>query len=109
MLLGQVLFEYQKWDDAIKSFRKCIDVAEKQLDDKKEVQKKKRRKYKTKPESGLLIQKVKKKGLWHCNSKEKPWALALPLRLFSYILKKTIFDILIKVFAVFSGQLLPII
>ena len=44
MLLGQVLFEYQKWDDAIKSFRKCIDVAEKQLDDKKEVQKKKKKK-----------------------------------------------------------------
>ena len=30
--------------DAIKSFRKCIDVAEKQLDDKKEAQKKKKKK-----------------------------------------------------------------
>ena len=44
MLLGQVLFEYQKWDEAISSFRKCIDVAEKQYSDKKEVQKKKKKK-----------------------------------------------------------------
>ena len=44
MLLGQVLFEYQKWDEAIASFRRCIDVAEKQLSDKKEKQKKKKKK-----------------------------------------------------------------
>jgi hypothetical protein len=44
MLLGQVLFEYQKWDEAIEAFRKCIDVAEKELDDKKEKQKKKKKK-----------------------------------------------------------------
>ena len=44
MLLGQVLFEYQKWDEAIASFRKCIDVAEKQYSDKKEAQKKKKKK-----------------------------------------------------------------
>ena len=43
-ILGQVLFEYQKWDEAITSFRKCIDVAEKQWDDKKEAQKKKKKK-----------------------------------------------------------------
>ena len=28
MLLGQILFENQEWDNAIVSFRKCIDVAE---------------------------------------------------------------------------------
>jgi len=44
LLLGQVLFEYQKWDEAIEAFRKCIDVAEKQLDDKKASQKKKKKK-----------------------------------------------------------------
>ena len=44
MLLGQVLFEYQKWDEAIESFRRCIDVAERQYDDKKEKQKKRKKK-----------------------------------------------------------------
>ena len=44
MLLGQVLFEYQKWDEAIESFRRCIDVAEKSLSDKKEKEKKKKKK-----------------------------------------------------------------
>ena len=44
MLLGQVLFEYQKWNEAIESFRKCIDIAERELDDKKEKQKKKKKK-----------------------------------------------------------------
>ncbi len=44
MLLGQVLFEYQQWDEAIEAFRRCIDVAERELDDKKEKQKKKKKK-----------------------------------------------------------------
>jgi len=44
MILGQILFENQKWDDAIVSFRKCIDVAERSLSDKKEKEKKKKKK-----------------------------------------------------------------
>ena len=43
MLLGQINFENQKWESAIESFRKCIDVAEKQFDDKKEKQKDKKK------------------------------------------------------------------
>jgi len=39
MLLGQILFENQEWDSAIISFRKCIDVAEKQYSVKKKKQK----------------------------------------------------------------------
>ena len=39
MLLGQILFENQEWDNAILSFRKCIDVAEKQYSVKKKKQK----------------------------------------------------------------------
>jgi uncharacterized protein HemY len=44
MLLGQILFENQEWDSAIVSFRKCIDVAEKQFDVKKKKQKNKKKK-----------------------------------------------------------------
>ena len=44
MLLGQINFENQKWDSAIVSFRKCIDVAEKQYSDKKKKQKEKKKK-----------------------------------------------------------------
>ena len=44
MLLGQILFENQEWDTAIVSFRKCIDVAEKQFDVKKKKQKEKKKK-----------------------------------------------------------------
>ena len=44
MLLGQIQFEYQKWEDAITSFRRCIDVAERSLSDKKEKEKKKKKK-----------------------------------------------------------------
>lgn len=44
MLMGQILFEAQKWEEAIASFRKCIDVAEKQYDDKKKKQKAKKKK-----------------------------------------------------------------
>jgi hypothetical protein len=43
MLLGQINFENQKWNSAIEAFRKCIDVAEKQFDDKKEKQKEKKK------------------------------------------------------------------
>ena len=43
MLLGQILFENQEWDNAIVSFRKCIDVAEKQFNVKKKTQKEKDR------------------------------------------------------------------
>ena len=43
MLLGQINFENQKWESAIESFRKCIDVAERQFDDKKEKQKEKKK------------------------------------------------------------------
>ena len=43
MLLGQINFENQKWESAIESFRKCIDVAENQFDDKKEKQKEKKK------------------------------------------------------------------
>ena len=43
MLLGQINFENQKWEAAIESFRKCIDVAENQFDDKKEKQKEKKK------------------------------------------------------------------
>ena len=39
MLLGQILFENQEWDNAIVSFRKCIDVAEKQFGVKKKTKK----------------------------------------------------------------------
>ena len=38
-MLGQILFENQEWDSAILSFRKCIDVAEKQYRAKKKKQK----------------------------------------------------------------------
>ena len=44
MLLGQINFENQKWESAIVSFRECIDVAERQYDDKKEKQKDKKKK-----------------------------------------------------------------
>jgi tetratricopeptide (TPR) repeat protein len=43
MLLGQINFENQKWESAITAFRKCIDVAEKQFDDKKKKQKEKKK------------------------------------------------------------------
>ena len=43
MLLGQINFENQKWEPAIEAFRKCIDVAEDQFDDKKEKQKEKKK------------------------------------------------------------------
>tara|TARA_B100001778_G_scaffold187923_1_gene154753 strand:+ start:33 stop:1199 length:1167 start_codon:yes stop_codon:yes gene_type:complete len=43
MLLGQINFENQKWEPAIESFRKCIDVAEDQFDDKKKKQKEKKK------------------------------------------------------------------
>jgi uncharacterized protein HemY len=43
MLLGQINFENQKWNSAIEAFRKCIDVAEKQFDDKKKKQKEKKK------------------------------------------------------------------
>ena len=43
MLLGQINFENQKWEPAIESFRKCIDVAEDQFDDKKKKQKDKKK------------------------------------------------------------------
>ena len=43
MLLGQINFENQNWESAIESFRKCIDVAERQFDDKKEKQKEKKK------------------------------------------------------------------
>ena len=39
----QINFENQKWEAAIESFRKCIDVAENQFDDKKEKQKEKKK------------------------------------------------------------------
>jgi len=44
MLLGQINFENQKWESAIASFRECIDVAERQYDDKKKKQKEKKKK-----------------------------------------------------------------
>ena len=44
MILGQILFENQAWEDAIVSFRKCIDVAERSLSDKKAKEKKKKKK-----------------------------------------------------------------
>ena len=44
MLLGQIAFENQKWESAIASFRECIDVAERQYDDKKKKQKEKKKK-----------------------------------------------------------------
>ena len=44
MLLGQINFENQEWDNAVASFRKCIDVAEKQYSDKKKKQKEKKKK-----------------------------------------------------------------
>jgi len=44
MLLGQINFENQRWESAISSFRKCIDVAERQYDDKKKKQKAKKKK-----------------------------------------------------------------
>ena len=44
MLLGQIAFENQKWESAIASFRECIDVAERQYDDKKKRQKEKKKK-----------------------------------------------------------------
>ena len=43
MLLGQINFENQKWESAVESFRKCIDVAERQFDDKKDKQKEKKK------------------------------------------------------------------
>ena len=43
MLLGQINFENQRWEPAIDAFRKCIDVAEKQFDDKKKKQKEKKK------------------------------------------------------------------
>ena len=44
MLLGQINFENKKWDAAVTSFRKCIDVAESQYSDKKKKQKEKKKK-----------------------------------------------------------------
>ena len=44
MLLGQIQFERQRWDEAIKTFRKTIDVAEKQFSDKKKKEKEKKKK-----------------------------------------------------------------
>ena len=44
MLLGKIAFENQKWESAIASFRECIDVAERQYDDKKKKQKEKKKK-----------------------------------------------------------------
>ena len=44
MLLGQIQFERQNWDEAIKTFRKTIDVAENQFSDKKKKEKEKKKK-----------------------------------------------------------------
>jgi len=44
MLLGQIQFERQRWDEAIKTFRKTIDIAEKQFSDKKKKEKEKKKK-----------------------------------------------------------------
>ena len=71
MLLGQINFENQEWDNAVASFRKCIDVAEKQYSDKKKKQKEKKKKVQDSARKWITYTKGEEERVVALNLKRK--------------------------------------